>query len=157
MGRILDQSVIAHTLTGEWRIGASNIDPWVNGTRLDALFRFTIEQESPLILTEEQIFTTADGKERRLALTNHFAHGEFISKSRRIGGTMSRWSIGGMDLDRGILIVRMTHARGGQDGLIVFVRDEESRSDLRATIAINSDEFSVGLEDFASLSWLPSD
>jgi hypothetical protein len=157
MGRILDQSVVAHTLTGEWRIGASNIDPWVNGSRRDCRFHFRVEQESPLILTEEQVFTTVDGKERRLALTNHFAHGEFISKSRRIGGTMSRWSIGGMDPDRGILIVRMTHVRGGQDGLIVLVRDEETRSELRATIAINADEFSVGLEDFASLTWLTSD
>jgi hypothetical protein len=62
-----------------------------------------------------------------------------------------------MDPDRGILIVRMTHVRGGQDGLIVLVRDEETRSELRATIAINADEFSVGLEDFASLTWLTSD
>lgn len=155
MGQILDQSTIVHALAGEWRIGASNIDSWVNGTRRDCLFRFTIDQNSPHILTEEQVFTTTDGKERRLALTNRFAYGEFISKSRRIGGTMSRWSVGGIDTDRGILLVRIIHERGGQDGLIALIRDEHTIAELRAIIAIDADKFSVGPEDFASLTWLP--
>ncbi len=154
MGKILDEAAIAHTLAGEWRIGASNIDAWVDGTRRDILFRFTIEQESPLILTEEQVFTTKDGKERRFALANRFVNGEFISKSRRIVSAMSRWSIGGMDQDRGIFLVRMTHSRGGQDGLIVLVRNDTVVNELRTTIAVESDEFGVGPEDFASLTWV---
>lgn len=155
MRLILDQSVVATTLVGAWTIGASNIDQWVNGTRRDPLFRFAIEQESPLVFREEQTFTTNDGKDRRVTLTNHFVNGEFISRSRRVAGSMSRWSIGGMDPDRGILIVRMTHARGGQDGLIVLVREDATLDELRATIATEADGFGVGPEDFASLSWLP--
>ncbi len=155
MGQLLDQSVIADTLVGEWRIGASNIADWVNGARRDALFRFTKEQESPLVLTEEQVFTTKDGKERRVELTSRLVNSEFISKGRRIVGTMSRWSIGGADVDRGIFVVRIVHAKGGQDGLIVLLRQNSQLSELRTTIANKSAEFGLGPEDFASLSWLP--
>lgn len=154
MGQILEQSMIAATLVGEWHIGATNLEQWVNGTRHDALFTFALEQESPLVFSEEQTFTTKDGKDRSVTYTNRFVNGEFISRSRRFSGPMSRWSIGGVDADRGILIIRMTHARGGQDGLIVLVRDPAAQSELRTTIATEADGFGVGPEDFASLSWL---
>lgn len=153
MGLILDQAVIATTLPGEWSIGASNIDHWVNGTRRDTVFRFTIQQESPLVVAEEQVYTAKDGKEHMVALVGSFAGGEFISKSRRLMGTMTRWTLGGIDSHDGILIVRMTHARGGQDGLIVLVRRHETCEELRMTIATNADGFGVGPEDFASLTW----
>lgn len=156
MGQILDQSDIAETLVGEWRIGASNIEDWVNGMRRDVIFRFTKEQESPLVLSEEQMFTTKDGKARRVELTSRLAGREFISKGRRFVGTMSRWSISGVDADRGISVVRITHARGGQDGLIILVRRVDVLNELRTTIAHNSHDFGVGPEDFASLSWLPA-
>lgn len=155
MGLTLDQAGIVRTLAGEWSIGASNIEPWVNGARRDALFRFAVENESPLVITEEQVFTTKDGKERRNALTNHFHDGEFVSKGRRILGTMSRWSIRGVSEDGSILIIRMTHARGGQDGLMVMVRLNEVLDELRATLARQAEEFGLGPEDFASLTWLP--
>lgn len=156
MGQILEQSMVATTLVGEWRIGATNLEQWVNGTRRDPLFTFALEQESPLVFAEKQTFTTKDGKDRSVTYTNRFVNGEFISRGRRLSGSMSRWSIGGIDPDRGILIVRMTHSRGGQDGLIVLVREVATRSELRATIATESDFFGIGPEDFASLSWLPT-
>ena len=118
------------------------------------LFRFTKEQESPLLLTEEQVFTTKDGKERRVALTNRFVGGEFIAKGGRIVGTMSRWSVGALDDELGILLLRIIHARGGQDGLIVLLRHDAPQNELRMTIANRSSEFGVGPEDFASLTWV---
>lgn len=157
MGLILDQSGIANTLVGEWRIGASNLDSWVDGARRNPVFQFAIEQESPLILREEQVFTTADGKERRIVVMNRLVHDEFVSKSRRIAGTMNRWSVGGTDPDRGILIIRMIHPRGGQDGLIVLVRDSATIGELRTIIATDADSLGVGPEDFASLTWVPAD
>lgn len=147
---------IENILEGEWHIGASNIDPWVNGTRRDSLFRFSIEQASPLIVTEEQVFTSKDGKERRTALTSRYTDGEFISKGRRVLGTMSRWSIGGAAPDGAIIVIRLAHERGGQDGLLVLVRREEKRSELRTTIATQAEDYGVGPEDFASLTWLPA-
>lgn len=155
MGQLLDQSVIADTLVGEWRIGASNISDWVNGARRDALFRFTKEQDSPLVMAEVQEFTTKDGKKRRVERTSRLVGGEFISKSGRIVGTMSRWSVGGVDADRGIFVVRITDARGGQDGLIVLLRESAAVGELRSIIANKSVEFGLGAEDFASLSWAP--
>ncbi|MEO7348776.1 MAG: hypothetical protein ABIW32_02780 [Terrimesophilobacter sp.] len=157
MGQLLDQSVFAENLVGEWRIGASNIEDWVNGTRRDALFHFTKEQDNPLVLSEVQVFTTREGKARRIELTSRLVDREFISKGRRIVGTMSRWFIGAVDSDHGIVVVRITHARGAQDGLIVLLRQNAPLSELRSTIANNSDGFGVGPEDFASLSWVPVD
>lgn len=155
MVRILDEAIVAATLAGEWHIGTSNIDEWVNGTRRDVVIRFAVEKESPLVLTEEQTFTSKDGKERSVVLANRFVNGEFMSKSRRIvGGAVSRWSIGGIDTEHGILIVRMTHARGGQDGLIVLTRGNAESEELRTIIATRAVEFGIGPEDFASLTWL---
>lgn len=155
MGQTLDEAGIARTLVGEWNMGASNIESWVDGSRRDASFRFAVEQESPLVISEEQVFTLKDGKERRNICTNQFHDGEFVSKMRRFLGTMSRWSIRGVSDDGSILIIRMTHARGGQDGLMVMVRRNSEFDELRATLATQSDEFGLGPEDFASLTWLP--
>ena len=155
MGLILDETIIANTLVGDWQVGACNIDDWVNGARRDALFSFAVEQESPLVIKEEQVYKVKDGKERRVALTNRFSDGQFISKGKGIIGTMSRWTIGGIDTENGILIVRMTHTRGGQDGLIVLVRSGDPVEELRSIIAHQADEFGIGPEDFASLSWVP--
>lgn len=155
MGLILDEAVVVAALVGEWRIGASNIDHWVNGSRRDILLRFSVAQETPLVVAEDQIYTTIDGKERTLALVNRFNGGEFISKAQRIMGAVRRWTIGGMDPESGILIVRMTHERGGQDGLIVLLREGATVHELRMLIATNAHGFGVGPEDFASLTWLP--
>lgn len=155
MGLILDEAMIAKTLVGEWCIGASNIDDWVNGARRDALFSFAIEQETPLVIKEEQVYTIKDGKERKVSLTNRFTNGQFISKSRGIIGTVSRWTIGGIDIDNGILVVRMIHTRGGQDGLILLVRKDAQVEELRTIIARQAVDFGIGPEDFASLSWVP--
>lgn len=154
MVRILDEAVVAAALAGEWHIGTSNIDEWVNGTRRDAVIRFAVEKESPLVLTEEQKYTIKDGKERSVVLSNRFVNGEFMSKSRRIASGVSRWRIGGIDTEHGILIVRMTHARGGQDGLIVLIRSSTESEELRTIIATRAVEFGIGPEDFASLTWL---
>ncbi len=155
MGLILDEAVIAKTLVGEWRIGATNIDEWVNGARRDTLFIFAIEQQSPLVIKEEQVYKVRDGKERRVALINRFSHGQFISKGRVLLGGMSRWTIGGIDTENGIVLVRMTHTRGGQDGLIVLVRSDAPVDELRTIIAHQAGEFGIGPEDFASLTWVP--
>ncbi len=154
MGLILDEAVVASNLVGEWHIGASNIADWVNGARRDALLSFAIEQETPLVVKEEQVYIVKDDKERRVSLTNRFSHGQFVSKGRGIIAGMSRWTIGGIDADNGILIVRMTHARGGQDGLIVLIRNDTPAEELRTIIAHQTDELGLGPEDFASLTWV---
>ncbi|MEO6942055.1 MAG: hypothetical protein ABI238_01015 [Terrimesophilobacter sp.] len=155
MSITLDQAEIARVLEGAWAIGASNILYWVDGTRRDTQLTFTVASVDPLVFLEEQAFTASDGKGRRIALTNRYIKGEFISKGRRILATMSRWSIGGMGADGTILVIRMTHAQGGQDGLLVIVRKDARDGELRATIAKHSERFGLGPEDFASLSWLP--
>lgn len=155
MSVTLDQAVIGRVLEGAWAIGASNIVQWVDGTRRDPQLTFTVAGDDPLVILEEQVFAASDGKERRIALTNRFHNGEFISRGRRILGTMSRWSIGGMASDKRIIVIRMTHAQGGQDGLLILVRKDARVAELRMTIATNSAEFGLGPEDFASLSWLP--
>lgn len=151
----LSEALIAKTLVGDWCIGASNIDDWVNGARRDALLSFSLGQESPLILNEQQVFLAKDGKERKVVLINRFVDGHFVSKGRGIIGGMSRWSIGGLDVEGGILLVRMTHARGGQDGLLLLVRKDTSVEELRTTIARQAEDYGIGPEDFASLTWVP--
>lgn len=153
MGIILDEAVVARNLVGEWRIGASNIGEWVDGSRRDAALSFTIAQETPLVIDEEQVFTIKDDKERRVLLTNRFLNGQFVSRGKGLIAGMSRWTISGIDANNGILIVRMTHARGGQDGLIVLVRKDSQVEELRTIIARHAGDLGLGPEDFASLTW----
>ena len=154
MGITLDQAGIARVLEGPWSIGASNIGPWVDGSRREPRLRFTVSESEPLVLVEEQKFIAGDGKERTITITNRFAHGRFTSKSRMLG-PMSRWMLGGSDAASTVVVIRMTHERGGQDGLLVLVREDAQRIELRANVATNFEQFELGPEDFASLTWLP--
>lgn len=154
MGITLDQAEIARVLEGSWSIGASNIASWVDGSRREPHLRFTVAGSEPLVLLEEQTFVASDGKERTITVTNRFAHGRFTSKSRMLG-PMSRWTLGGSDAESTVIVIRMTHERGGQDGLLVLVREDAQRTELRANVATNFERFELGPEDFASLSWLP--
>lgn len=156
MGAVAEVSGVEHILEGEWRVGASNIEPWVNGMRRNPVIRFSVGRQTPLTLIEEQSYLSKEGKQRTSSLTSRFTNGEFISKGRRLLAPMSRWSVSGVSADGSTVVIRMTHERGGQDGLLVLVRTAEPMPELRTSIALGAEGFGVGPEDFASLTWLPT-
>lgn len=151
---MLDQEAVAEALPGTWRIGATNIVDWLDGERRDPMFRFEVTESAPLTISEEQAFTTPDGKNKVVAIQSEWVDGVFRSKGRGIlKSGASRWRLGGLSDDRSVMIIRVATVRGGQDGLLVLVRPDTA-SELRSMIATRSDEFGIGPEDFASLSWL---
>ncbi|HEU4848936.1 MAG TPA: hypothetical protein VFS93_00840 [Terrimesophilobacter sp.] len=155
MPTTLDQETIAEALPGSWRVGATNIVDWLDGDRRDPVFRFEVSETTPLAISEEQEFTSPEGKSRLITIQSEWVDGVFRSKGRGIlKSGASRWRLGGMSEDRSVLVIRVATIRGGQDGLLVLVRSDAASGELRSMIATRSDEFGLGPEDFASLSWL---
>lgn len=151
----LDQGTTAQVLEGNWVLGATNIVDWLDGTRLDAAFRFEVQSSDPLSVAEQQAYTSADGKDRVISIESEWVDGVFRSKGRGILRTgATRWRVGGVSDDRAILVLRIATVRDGQDGLFVLVRPDAVPTELRSTIATRAEEFGIGPEDFASLSWL---
>lgn len=158
MTSTLDQAVVAQVLPGSWVVGASNIADWTDGDREEAEFRFELDDADPLVVLEEQTFRTADGKSRTIAMVSRFSGGTFLSKGRGLlRGGGSRWRLGGVSADGSIALIRMIHPRGGQDGLLLLVRQGFPIGELRRTVASDAAAYGVGPEDFASLSWLDRD
>jgi hypothetical protein len=155
MSTAVDQASIAHALPGTWDLGASNLVDWTDGARRDPEFRFELETEDPLVVVEEQSFTTADGKPRSLAIVSRFLGGSFASKSRGLlRGGGNRWTIGGAAPDGSVVVLRILHPRGGQDGLLVLVRRDTGLREVRSMIAADAAAYGIGPEDFGSLTWL---
>ncbi len=155
MPTTLDQETVARALPGTWRIGATNVVEWIDGERLDPVLRFEVSEPDPLVISEEQEFVSPDGKSRRISIQSEWVDGIFRSKGRGIlKSGASRWRLGGLSADGSVAVIRVATVRGGQDGLLVLVRSDAMTSELRSMIATRSDEFGIGPEDFASLSWL---
>jgi hypothetical protein len=155
MPTTLDQDTIADALPGTWRIGATNIVDWLDGERRDPVLRFEVIGTAPLAVSEQQTFASPEGRSRLLSIQSEWVDGVFRSKGRGIlKSGASRWRVGGLSGDRSVLVIRVATVRDGQDGLLVLVRADAAASELRSMIATRSDEFGIGPEDFASLSWL---
>ncbi len=155
MPTVLDQEIVADVLEGEWRLGATNVVEWLDGTRREVVLQFDIEQSDPLVVTEQQAYTSPDGRRRLQSIRSEWAEGAFRSRGRGILRTgATRWRLGGVSDDRATIVLRVATVREGQDALFVLVRAGMTAGELRGTIAMRSQEFGVGPEDFASLSWL---
>lgn len=155
MPTTLDQNTVATILPGSWRVGATNIVSWLDGERSNVMFRFDVQNENPLSIAEHQSFTTADGKDRVISIYSEWVDGVFRSKGRGLLKTgATRWRMGGVSADHAVMILRVATVRGGQDGLLVLVRDGDDHEELRSRIASSAADLGIGPEDFASLSWL---
>lgn len=146
---------IATTVEGSWHLGATNLPDWLDGSRRAAHIIFEVVTTEPLVVRERQQFI-AEGKERELVVTSHWANGEFVSRStglRRLA--RGRWRVLGISEDSAIVVVRVEKSAQVADGLMVLVRSGTDASELRTTIANSSASLGLGPEDFASLGWLP--
>jgi hypothetical protein len=150
-----DQAAITHALPGVWALGASNLADWTDGARRDIEFRFEVEGGDPLVVLEEQSFTGPEGRARLVAIVSRLVGGSFVSKGRGLlRGGGSRWTVGGLGPDGAVMVLRILHPRGGQDGLLVLVRRDAGVRELRSAIAMDAARYGIGPEDFASLTWL---
>lgn len=155
MPTMLDEDSTAAVLAGTWQLGAANLTEWVDEGRSDPVFSFEVIGSEPLMVQEEQRFTTTDGKERVVTRTGVWSGKMMRSRSRSLlRNTVSNWCVSGVGRDGAFLILRTVTAGVAQDGLLVLTRLDAPPSGLRSAIASSAEQFGLAAEDFASLSWL---
>lgn len=149
-------ATVAQVVVGSWKLGATSLPEWLDGSRTAGQFQFTLVSSEPLVVREEQRFVGADGKHRDVVITSNWQNGQFVSRGtglRRI--SRGRWRVLGVTDDHGILIVRTERSVTVVDGVMVFVRVGTDGSELRTTIANSWEDLGLTPEAFASLGWLP--
>ena len=155
MPTVLTERTIADTLPGDWHVGATNLPLWLDGERHAVSFRFERESSDPLVIREQQDFTTTDGKAKVVVRVSRWQRGEFqVRASRLLGARSGRWSVIGVNGAGSVVVLKVEKSRGVQEGLLVLVRLGFDASELRSMVAASSGDFGLGPEDFGSLSWL---
>lgn len=147
---------VAEVVVGAWGLGATSLPEWLDGSRTAAHVQFSVVSPEPLVVREEQRYTSADGKERVGIISSNWANGQFVSRGsgvRRI--SRGRWRVLGVTDDHNILVIRTERSATVSDGVMVLVRVGADGSELRTTIATSSEDLGLTPEVFASLGWLP--
>jgi hypothetical protein len=150
-----DVAVLSDLLPGAWRIRASNLPEWLNNGRKSPTLVYELVTPDPLVLTDEATWVSDEGEAAQVTGVDRWAGRHFVRRGtgwRRF--TAGRWRIAGVDNEREIVVVRYGKSTDGHDGIDILVRDGAQVPNLRKTIADAHDEFGLGLEDFATLSWL---
>lgn len=146
---------IAEALPGTWRLGATSLPEWLDGARQSALFRFEVTSNDPLVISEEQSFTTPDGKDRQVVRVSQWQRGQFQSRGSGIRkALLGRWKSLGFTDDNSVVALKIEKSRGFQEGILVLVRLGVDASELRSLVAASSHELGLTPEEFGSLWWV---
>ncbi len=142
-------------LPGTWKIGATNFAMWLGGARHDAVMRYELKGDDPLVFDDFVSWTTAKNKDKTLQGTDYWTGEEFVWKGTGVLSLLtSRWTIAGASADESILVIRFSSSLVTAAGIDVIVREGTDASELRASVAHNSHELGLTPSEFASLTWL---
>lgn len=145
---------VAATLAGHWRLGATSLPEWLDGERQSVLVDFEVESEDPLVIREQQNFTTPEGKDKQVTRVSQWRRGEFRSRGSGLRKALhGRWNAIGFSGDNTVAVLRVERSRGFQDGILVLVRVGADASELRSLVAASSDDLGLTPEEFGSLWW----
>jgi hypothetical protein len=146
---------LATILPGEWILGATSLPEWIDGSRRGGRFRFLVESTDPLVLTEEQRFTTPEGRRSKIVVTSRLAGEGFVSRGAGLRRVLrGRWRVLGVTEDASVLALRTERSRRLTEGVIVLVQAGADAGELRRHVAAASEELGLSPEDFASLGWI---
>ena len=76
MPHTVDPRHLVSTLTGTWRIGASNIPVWLGGQRRAPTVSYEPVEGHPLRLTHSVSYTLSDGRRERRSSVGRLAQGQ---------------------------------------------------------------------------------
>ncbi len=151
MGETMDVGAL---LPGTWRIAATNVPVWLDGSRLEPTFTFELVDTDPLVLADDLAFRTPDHEEKHILGRNVWRGDAFHA---RRGGILrlarGRWTVSGASADGTIAAIRVDASTVRAAGVDILVRSEVERPELRTLIARDTVRYGLTLEEFASLSW----
>ena len=155
MNHSLDESTLAEILPGTWTIAATNFPMWLTGERLDPSFSYGLISESPLVLSDEVSYDTAEGERKTIIGQDTWNHDEFVWRGKGLlKVAKSRWTVSGSSDDGNVVAIHFSKSIATPAGIDIIVRHGATVPELRAMIARNTEQFGLTPEDFASLTWL---
>lgn len=153
MGDSVQVETIRDSLPGIWRISATNLPMWVNGSRRDPTFEYALVSETPLTLDDQVHYTDEHGRRRTISGTDRWVGDHFVW--RGVGShrfVRSSWRVASLQED--VLVVHFEKSRVTPAGTDIAVRVGTEHPELRRRIAGDSAGFGLTVAQFASLSWL---
>lgn len=151
----LTETELTEILPGTWRIAATNFPMWLSGERLQPQFRYGVLRESPLTLSDEVEYVTAEGETKQILGKDVYRRGEFTWRGKGLlSVARSHWHVSGSDEQRTLLVIRFSKSIATPAGIDIVVREGSSYPQLRRVVASSTEELGLSPEDFASLGWL---
>lgn len=155
MGEVLGDVVLSDLLPGTWRLAATNMPMWLDGTRLSPRHSYELVGTEPLVFGDDVGFITPEGEEKHVVGTDTWRHGRFVWRGKgwqRIWPT--RWTVSGVSADDSVMVIHFDRSRATPAGVEIRVRDGVHHPELRKLVARDTENLGLTPEDFASLTWL---
>jgi hypothetical protein len=154
MPHTVDPRHLVSTLTGTWRIGASNIPVWLTGQRSAPTVSYEPVDGRPLHLNHCVSFTVSDGRRERRSSVAAWHRDGFVSRGKRLQKVFpSKWSVSGASEDEAICVTRFLRTRTMPAGITVLVRAGHLLPDLRGVVGREHEKLGLSPEEFARLTW----
>ncbi len=153
MGDAVEIETIRDSLPGNWRISATNLPMWVNGSRRDPEFEYALVSETPLTLDDRVHYTDERGHRRTIIGTDRWVGDHFVWRGTgALRLARSNWLVASLQED--VLVIHFEKSRVTPAGTDIATRVGTEHPELRRRIAGDPAGFGLTVEQFASLSWL---
>lgn len=151
----LTETELSETLPGTWRVAATNFPMWLQGDKLQPQFTYGLLSASPLTLTDEVGYVTAEGEKKEIVGKDVYRRGEFVWRGKGILSiATSKWHVSATDEERTLLVIRFSKSLATPAGIDIVIREGSSYPHLRRVVAASTEELGLSPEEFASLGWL---
>ncbi len=155
MNQTLDEASLAQLLPGRWTIAATNFPMWLTGERLEPNFTYGLISDSPLVLSDEVEYSTAEGERKSIVGQDTWRHGEFVWRGKGLlKVAKSHWTVSGSSEDGNVVAIHFSQSLVTPAGIDIILREGAEVQELRAMIARDTERYGLSPEDFGSLTWL---
>jgi hypothetical protein len=153
MPESVEVDAIRDLLPGTWHISATNFPMWVNGSRRNPEFEYSLRSEVPLVVADRVGYTDEHGRQRTIMGVDRWSGDHFVWRGTGAHSLLrSRWSVAFLSDD--VLVIHFEKSRVTPGGTDIAIRAGTDHPELRRRIASDAAGFGLTLEQFASLSWL---
>lgn len=155
MHETLDEASLAELLPGTWTIAATNFPMWLTGERLEPSFSYGLISDSPLVLSDEVSYLTAEGEPKSIIGQDTWRHDEFVWRGKGLlKVAKSHWHVSGSSEDGNVVAIQFSKSLATPAGIDIIVREGADVLEVRAMIARDTDRYGLSPEQFGSLTWL---
>lgn len=154
----LSTTDLAELLPGTWRIAATNLPVWLDGDHRNPRIELAATSAEPLRFDEVAAFEAATGEPSEFVARSRWAGTHFVRRGRgRRALVRSRWTVGAVDDERGLVVVRVEQSLRSPAGIDLVLRADASGDGVRPYVAARTEQLGLSPEEFGSLTWLTLD